>query len=72
MDSIHWLMQSLELYPDTMGFDTYGGLTERFCPSDATLVEFYGDGTPASVWFSYNLWAAANALEAILEYMRRA
>lgn len=71
MDSIHWLMQSLELYPDTIGFDTYGGLTERFCPSDAALVEFYGDGKPASVWFSYNLWAAANALEAILEYMRR-
>ncbi len=66
-DSVAWLMQTLELYPEKTGFGRYGILSERWCPSDGLTIERYSDGTPCSTWFSYNLWAAANALEAVCE-----
>ncbi len=66
-DGIAWVMASMELYPDTMGYGRYGVLSERFCPSDGLTIERYSDGTPCSTWFSYNGWAAANALEALSE-----
>lgn len=68
-DSFAWVMQCLERYPDKNGYGWYGILSERWCPSDGLLIEQYTDGSPASTWFSYNLWAAANALEAIEEKM---
>ncbi len=67
MDSTSWLMQTLELYPEKTGYGRYGVLSERWCPSDGLTVERYSDGTPCSSWFSYNLWAAANAFEAVCE-----
>lgn len=67
MDSSAWLMQTLELYPEKTGYGRYGVLSERWCPSDGLTVERYSDGTPCSSWFSYNLWAAANAFEAVCE-----
>lgn len=66
-DSTAWLMQTLELYPEKTGYGRYGVLSERWCPSDGLTIERYSDGTPCSSWFSYNLWAAANALEAVCE-----
>ena len=67
-DGIAWLMNTLELYPDTMGYGRYGVLSERTCPSDGLLVEHYHDsGAPASTWWSYNAWAAGSAMEAIGE-----
>jgi hypothetical protein len=67
-DGMAWLMNTMELYPDVMGYGRYGVLSERTCPSDGLLVERYADdGTPASTWWSYNAWAAANAMEAIAE-----
>ncbi len=66
-DSSAWLMQTLELYPEKTGYGRYGVLSERWCPSDGLTVEEYSDGRPYSSWFSYNLWAAANALEAVCE-----
>lgn len=66
-DGLAWIMASMELYPDVMGYGQYGVLSERFCPSDGLVIEKYSDGTPCSTWFSYNGWAAANALEAICE-----
>lgn len=65
-DAVAWAMQCMELYPETSGYGSYGVLTERFCPSDGLTVEEYPDGSPASLWFSYNGWAAANVLEALL------
>ena len=59
-------MQCLELYPDISGYGRYGLLTERYCPSDGLTTEQYSDGTHASLWFSYNGWAGANMLEAML------
>ena len=42
-------------------------LSERTCPSDGLVTERYSDGTKCSTWFSYNGWAAANSLEALVE-----
>jgi hypothetical protein len=67
-DGMAWLMNTMELYPDTMGYGRYGVLSERTCPSDGLLVERYADsGAPASTWWSYNAWAAGSAMEAIGE-----
>jgi len=71
-DSTAWLMQTLELYPEKTGYGRYGVLSERWCPSDGLTIERYSDGTPCSSWFSYNLWAAANALEAVCECLLEA
>lgn len=71
-DSLAWAMQNLERYPEKDGYGQYGMMSERWCPSDGLLSERYSDGSPSSTWFSYNLWAAANALEAIEEkYLER-
>jgi len=66
-DSIAWIMQNLEMYPDKMGYGRYGILSERWCPSDGLLTERYSDNQPCSTWLTYNLWAAACALEAVEE-----
>lgn len=65
-DGVAWLMNCLELYPEISGYGKYGVTTERFCPSDGLTDYRYSDGRPASMWYSYNGWAAANALEALL------
>ena len=65
-DGIAWLMNTLELYPQTVGYGQYGVLSERTCPSDGLLAEvYYDDNSPASTWWSYNAWAAGSAMEAI-------
>jgi hypothetical protein len=64
-DGMAWLMQTMELYPDITGYGRYGVLSERTCPSDGLLEEMYEDGRRASTWWSYNAWAAANAMEAV-------
>lgn len=67
-DGFAWLMNTLELYPDVVGYGRYGVLSERTCPSDGLLSERYRDtDLPASTWWSYNAWAAASAMEAIGE-----
>ena len=66
-DGVNWIMATMELYPDTMGYGKYGVLSERTCPSDGLVTERYSDGTLCSTWFSYNGWAAMNTLEALAE-----
>ena len=67
-DGIAWLMNTMELYPATMGYGRYGVLSERTCPSDGLLAEvYYDDNAPSSTWWSYNAWAAGSAMEAIAE-----
>lgn len=70
-DGLNWLMNTLELYPEITGYGSYGVMTERYCPSDGLVIETYGNGEHASMWFTYNGWAAANALEAVLTELRR-
>lgn len=70
-DGMAWLMNTMELYPDVVGYGRYGVLSERTCPSDGLLAETYeDDGRVASSWWSYNAWAAANALEAVVVQIR--
>jgi hypothetical protein len=67
-DGIAWLLQTMELYPDVAGYGRYGVLSERTCPSDGLLAEvFYDTRAPSSLWWSYNAWAAASAMEALAE-----
>lgn len=68
-DILSWAMNTMELYPNTTGYGRYGILTERYCPSDGLVIEMYQDHSPASIWFSYNGWAAANVLEMFLLQM---
>jgi hypothetical protein len=69
-DGLAWLMNTMELYPDVVGYGRYGVLSERTCPSDGLLAEvFYDDNSPASTWWSYNAWAAGSAMEAIAEQL---
>lgn len=68
-DSIAWAMNCLEQYPDVVGYGPYGVLTERWCPSDGLVVEKFSDGSPSSIWFCYNIWAASAVLEAIAEQL---
>ena len=70
LDSIAWMMQTLELYPDRTGYGQYGVLSERWCPSDGLVTERYDNGEAYNSWFSYNLWAAANVFEAVLHRLR--
>jgi hypothetical protein len=70
-DGMAWLMNTMELYPDVVGYGAYGVLSERTCPSDGLLAEvYYDDQRPSSTWWSYNAWAAGNALEAVVEQIR--
>jgi hypothetical protein len=71
-DGIAWLMNTMELYPDVVGYGRYGILSERTCPSDGLLSErYYDDNSPASTWWSYNAWAAGSAMEALAERILR-
>ena len=70
-DGLAWLMQTLELYPEKTGYGQYGVLSERWCPSDGLVTERYSDGRPYSSWFSYNLWAAADALMCLCECLEK-
>ena len=68
-DSTAFIMQCLEMYPEKNGYGSYGILSERWCPSDGLTIERYCDDREYSSWFSYNLWAAACALEGIETYV---
>ena len=65
-DVVQWALNSIELYPEVMGYGRLGVMSERYCPSDGLLEERYPDGTPASTWFSYNGWGAASVLEGLI------
>ena len=67
-DGVNWALNIVSLYPEVAGYGIRGVLTERYCPSDGLTIETFPDGTPSSLWFSYNGWAAAAALEGIAEH----
>ncbi len=66
-DGNNFALNIISLYPEVSGYGSLGVLTERFCPSDGLLIETYPDGTPSSLWFSYNAWAATAAMEGLTE-----
>ena len=66
-NGLDWALNCISLYPDVSGYGQPGVLTERFCPSDGLTIETFPDGSPSSLWFSYNGWAAAAVLEGLVE-----
>ena len=70
-DSTAWMMQNLECYPEKTGYGRYGVVSERWCPSDGLVTERDSDGTPYASWFTYNMWSAANILEALTDIIGR-
>ena len=66
-DGKRWGVNIVSLYPHVSGYGSPGVITERFCPSDGLTVETFPDGSPSSLWFSYNGWAAAAVLEGLTE-----
>ncbi|MCE9589188.1 MAG: hypothetical protein K8S99_01545 [Planctomycetes bacterium] len=66
IDGLNYGVNCASLYPDAAGYGRACVLTERFCASDGMTVETYPDGSPASIWFSYNAWSAAAVLEGAL------
>lgn len=68
-DGLRWGVNCVSLYPEVTGYGVPGVLTERFCPTDALTIETFPDGSPSSLWFSYNGWAAAAVLEGLAETM---
>lgn len=68
-DGTAWMMQNLECYPEKTEYGRYGIMSERWCPSDGLVTERYSDGSPYSSWFTFNLWATANVLEAIVDQL---
>ncbi|MFM1852214.1 MAG: hypothetical protein RIS54_1898 [Verrucomicrobiota bacterium] len=72
-DGVAWALATLELYPEISGYGRYGLLTERYCPSDGLVIETFADtGSPSSLWWTYNAWAAANILEGLLDLLPEA
>jgi len=68
-DGLSWGVNAVSLYPQVSGYGEMGVLTERYCPSDGLVIETFPDGSPSSMWFSYNGWATAAVLEGIVEQM---
>jgi hypothetical protein len=57
------LYYALKAYDGEFDFGKTGWMSERFCYSEALLVDKYPDGTPASTWFAFLSWGASNVLE---------
>jgi len=66
-DSIAWGINTVSIYPEVAGYGIRGVMTECYCQSNPRPGQFNGDGTPATLWHSYNGWAAAATLEGLLE-----
>lgn len=66
-DGLQWAANIVSMYPRHTGYGAPGVLSERWCPSDGLVVETFADGSPSSLWFAYNGWAAAAVLEGLVE-----
>lgn len=63
-DSTAWLMQNPSAILRKTGYEGMEWFRTLVPPSDGLVTERYSDGTPYSSWFTYNMWSAANILEA--------
>jgi hypothetical protein len=66
-DSHDWGINTVSIHPEVVDYGIRGVMTECYCPSNPRPGEFNGDGTPSTIWHSYNGWAAAATLEGLLE-----
>lgn len=66
-DGTNWGINTVAIYPEVTEYGIRGVMTECYCQSNPRPGEFNADGTPATLWHSYNGWAAAATLEGLLE-----
>jgi len=66
-DGTNWGINTVSLYPEVTEYGIRGVMTECYCQSNPRPKEFNADGSPATLWHSYNGWAAAATLEGLLE-----
>jgi hypothetical protein len=66
-DGHYWGINTVSIYPEVSEYGIRGVMTECYCQSAPRPNEFNADGSPASLWHSYNGWAAAATLEGLLE-----
>jgi hypothetical protein len=64
-DTYYWGIQCYNRDDNEFDFGKKGWMSERFCHSEGLLIEKYPDGSPASTWFAFLTWGAANVLEGI-------
>lgn len=65
-DTIGWGCQTYNTFDGEYDYGRKGWMSERFCHSEALLVEKYPDGSPASTWFALLPWGAANIIEGMV------
>lgn len=63
LDVVSWNVQTYSRFDGEYDFGKKGWMSERFCYSEGLLMEKYPDGSPASTWFFFLPWGAANILE---------
>ena len=64
-DTWFWGLQTYNSKDNEMDFGKKGWMSERFCYSEALLIEKYPDGSPSSIWFCFLPWGASNVLEGL-------
>lgn len=62
-DTTGWGLQTFSTYDGEYDFGKKGWMSERFCYSEALLIEQYNDGSPCSTWKCFLPWGASNLLE---------
>lgn len=62
-DTVRWGCQTYNRYDGEYDYGRKGWMSERFCHSQALLVEKYPDGSPASTWFALLPWGGSNIVE---------
>ena len=65
VDTIRWSLTVYLRDEKHYGWGGRGLINERFCYTDALLVERFDDGSPASTWFCGHTWASASVLEGL-------
>ena len=69
-DAARWALRAYLREDGDYGWGRRGMINERFCPSDALLLERFPDGSPASTWFTAHSWASGAVLEGLVALRR--
>lgn len=64
-DTTAWALQTYSTFDGEYDYGKKGWMSERFCYSQALLIEKYPDGSPCSTWKCFLPWGASNILEGL-------
>ena len=64
-DVRRWSLQCHNRFDGEFDFGRKGWMTERFCYSEALLIDKYPNGDKGSVWFCFLPWGASNIIEGL-------